>query len=170
MEYLIFLRLIHIVSAVFWAGAIMYFAWFIIPAAKALGPDGAKFMQQLSSTNKLPVIMFTAGTLTIVGGILLIERLSIGFQLNWFGTSHGIVISIGGALALIAYVIGLSVNLPTLKRMGAIGKVIAASDAPPNPEQMQELQRLRIKLFAATNIMAILLLGATISMSIARYF
>ena len=84
MEYLIFLRFLHIVSAVFWAGSIMYLAWFIIPAVKALGPDGGKFMQQLARTNKLPIVMLITGTLTNLGGILLIERLSGGFQGYWF--------------------------------------------------------------------------------------
>ncbi|MBK5284329.1 MAG: hypothetical protein JJE25_02915 [Bacteroidia bacterium] len=170
MEYLIFLRLIHIVSAIFWAGAIMYLAWFIIPAVKALGPDGGKFMQQLSRTNKLPIVMLITGGLTVLGGILLIEQLSGGFQPGWFGTTHGIIISTGGTLAIAAYVIGLSVNLPTVNRMGAIGKAVAESGAPPSPEQMQELQKLRNKLFAATNAMAGLVFIAAISMSIVRYF
>ena len=129
MEYLIFLRLIHIVCAVFWAGSIMYLAWFIIPTVKALGPDGGKFMQQLAQTNKLPLVMTIAGTLTVVGGLLLIERLSGGFELQWFGTAHGIVISIGGTFAIAAWVIGLSINKPAVDKMGAIGKVVAASGA-----------------------------------------
>src|SRR5215204_3757701 len=126
MEYLIFLRFIHIVSAIFWAGSIMLLAWFIGPTIKALGPDGGKFMQQLTRTNKYPVMMLIAGTLTNLGGILLIERLSGGFQSSWFGTPHGIIISMGGIFSLIAYTIGLTVNLPTLKRMTAMGAAIAA--------------------------------------------
>jgi hypothetical protein len=95
MEYLIFLRIIHIVCAIVWAGGVIYLALFIVPAVKALGPDGGKFMQQLSQTNKMPVIMTFTGALTVVGGILLIERLSGGFTPEWFGTPHGIVLSIG---------------------------------------------------------------------------
>ena len=94
MEYLIFLRFIHIVSAIFWAGSIMYLAWFVGPAVRALGPDGGKFMQQLTRTNKMPTAMAIAGLLTNIGGILLIERLSGGFQSYWFCTPHGIIISI----------------------------------------------------------------------------
>jgi uncharacterized membrane protein len=170
MEYLILLRLIHIVSAVFWAGAIMYLAWFIIPAVKALGPDGGKFMQQLSRTNKLPIVMLVAGAFTVVGGLLLINELSSGFQMQWFGTPHGIVISIGGTFAIIAYVLGLTINLPAVNRMAAIGKAAAASGAPPSAEQMQELQKLRNKMFATTNVMAGMVFIAAICMSIVRYF
>jgi hypothetical protein len=170
MEYLIFLRLIHIVCAIFWAGAIMYLAWFVGPAVKAMGPDGGKFMQQLSRTNKLPIVMLTAGGLTVLGGILLIERLSGGFEPTWFGTPHGIIISIGGTFAIIAYGIGLIVNLPTIKRIAVIGEAIAASGAPPVPQQLQEMQTLRNRIMKATNIMAGLVFLAAIAMSIVRYF
>jgi uncharacterized membrane protein len=170
MEYLILLRFLHIVSAIIWAGAIMYLAWFIIPAVKALGPDGGKFMQQLARTNKLPIVMLATGGFTVVGGILLLERISGGFQPEWFGTPHGIILSIGGTLAIIAFVMGLSINLPATKRMAAIGAAAAAAGAPPTPEQMQELQKLRNKLFSATNVMAGLVFLAAISMSIVRYF
>jgi len=170
MEYLIFLRLIHIVCAIVWGGGVIYLALFIVPAVKALGPDGGKFMQQLSRTNRMPLIMTLAGTLTVLGGILLIERLSGGFSAAWFGTPHGIVISTGGSLAIIAYLIGMFVNRPTVERIAAIGKAAADKGGPPSPEQMQELQKLRTRLFSAVNYTAWLVLGAAISMSIARYF
>jgi len=170
MEYLNILRLLHIVCAIFWGGALMYLALFIVPAVKALGPDGGKFMQQLSRTNKLPLVMSIAGTLTVLGGILLIERLSGGFEMSWFGTPHGIIISIGGTLAIIAYVIGLSVNKPAVDKMAAIGAAAGKAGGPPTPEQMQELQRLREKLFWGVNAMAYLVLGAAVAMSIVRYF
>jgi uncharacterized membrane protein len=170
MEYLIFLRFVHIVSAIFWAGSVMYLALFIVPAVKALGPDGGKFMQQLSHTNKMPLIMTLAGTLTVAAGILLTERISGGFTAEWFGTPHGIVISIGGTFAIIAYLIGLTVNRPAVARIAAIGQAAQAKGGPPSPEQMAELQKLRTKLFSAVNYTALLVLGAAIAMSIVRYF
>jgi uncharacterized membrane protein len=170
MEYLIFLRFIHIVSAIFWAGSIMLLAWYVGPAIKTLGPEGGKFMQQLTRTNKYPVVMLIAGTLTNLGGILLIERLSGGFQSAWFGTPHGIIISTGGLFSLTAFTIGLTINLPTLKKMNAIGAAVAASGAPPNAEQQQQLLAMRNKVFKMTNIMAGMVFLAAISMSIVRYF
>lgn len=170
MKYLIFLRLLHIVSAVFWAGATMYLAGFVAPAVRALGPEGGKFMQQLSKTNRLPLVMNLAGTFTVIGGLLLIYELSSGFQMEWFSSNYGLVLSIGGGLALIAYAIGFTVSLPTITKMNTIGKTIATSGTPPTPEQQQELQRLRNRLFAAVNYIAILLFLTVISMSIARYY
>ena len=145
----------------------MYLALFIIPTVKALGPEGGKFMQQLSITNRMPVVMTVAGTLTILGGILLFERVSGGFRAAYFGTPHGIVLSIGGTFALVAYSIGLFVNKPTVEKIAKIGQ---AAKGNFTPEQMQEMQSLRKKLFAAVNATAVLVLGASVFMSIARYF
>jgi uncharacterized membrane protein len=169
MGYLIFLRLIHIVSGIFWAGATFYLAGFVMPAVTALGPDGGKFMQQLGKTNRLPLVMNIAGSLTVIGGILLIWEMSNGFEYDWFTTGSGMVFTTGGVLALIAYSIGISVNLPTLMKMNAIGKAIATAGAPPSAEQMQEMQKLRNRLFMATRVVAFLLMLTVIGMSIARY-
>ena len=126
MTYLIILRLLHIVCGVFWAGATLYLAGFVIPAVKALGPDGGKFMQQLARTNKLPVVMNVTGTVTVVAGILLIARLSGTFQWEWFTSAHGMLLTIGGTLGLLAFLVGILVSLPTILKINTIGGAIAA--------------------------------------------
>ena len=168
MEYLILLRLIHIVCTVIWTGGMIYLAAFVIPAAKASGPDGAKFIQQLYGTNKLPVIMNGAAILSIASGIILMQKLLGGLQ-PVFNSTHGLIIFIGALLALAGFIVGLSVNLPNARRMNTIGKMLAASGTPPNEVQLEELQRLRSKSFAATNVIAILLLASLILMSIVKY-
>jgi hypothetical protein len=80
------------------------------------------------------------------------------------------VISTGATLAIIALTIGLTVNKPSIDKMAAIGKAAAESGTPPTPEQQQLLQKLRGKLFWGINVMAYLVFGAAIAMSIARYF
>lgn len=170
MEYLIILRLIHIVSVVIWTGGMIYLAVFVIPAAKSLGPDGSKFIQQLSGTNKLPIIMNVAAILSIVTGILLMRKLLGGIGPALFDSTHGTMIIVGGLLALAGFVIGISINMPAARRMSSIGKTIAASGAQPDMRQRQELQRLRGKSFAATNVIAILLFASLILMSIVKYY
>jgi uncharacterized membrane protein len=169
LTYLIILRLIHITCGIFWAGATIYLAVFVIPAVKASGAEGSKFMQQLSRTNRLPLVMMLAATLTVLAGILLIWKISGGLQSEWMGSKHGIVLSTGAALTIIAYLIGLTVNRPVVAKIAAMGKAIAAQGAPPSPEQMQQLGILRKRLFTATNIVALLLAFTVIIMSIIRY-
>jgi uncharacterized membrane protein len=169
MGYLIYLRLIHIVSAVIWTGGMIYFAFFVIPAAKSIGPDGFKFIQQLTITNKLPVIMNAAAILSILTGIILMKELLGGLSLSLMQSPHGAIIVVGGLLALIGFVLGFSINFPAAKRMNAIGKMIATPGSPPNAELLNELQQLRNKSLAATNIIALLLFASLILMSIVKY-
>ena len=170
MEYLIFLRLIHIVCAVIWAGSMIYFAVFMIPAAKILGPGGYKFIQQLSGTKKLPVTMVVTATLTIITGILLMLKLFGRFRTEWFSSTHMILLISGGILSLTGYIIGLIVNITVSRRMSAIGKSLARSGTGPAAEQSSELQILQKRSFAATTVIAILLFASLILMSIVKYY
>jgi hypothetical protein len=73
------------------------------------------------------------------------------------------------ATAIIAFIIGFTINRPAAGRMNRISTAIAKAGGPPTAEQMQELMALRKKLFTATNYIAILLVITVIAMSIFRY-
>lgn len=167
--YLVLLRLLHISTGAFWAGTAIYLAAFILPAAKALGPDGGKFMQQLSMTNKLPMVMMIMSTLNILSGILLIWYFSDGFSNDWMGSHMGIALSIGGTLAIISWVIGLTVTKPAVSRMAAIAMDAAAKKQPPTPEQMEQLNKARATMAKATTIIAWLIGITVVMMAVARY-
>ena len=170
MESLIVIRLIHIMCSVIWTGSMIYFAAFVIPTAKALGDDGFKFLNKLISTNKLPIIMNISAVLSIITGIILMKRLLGGLSVDVLRSSHGFILVLGGALALVSFAIGLSVNFPAARRMNAIGKMLSESDSQPDLGQINELQQLRNKSFAATNIIALLLFTSLILMSVVKYF
>jgi len=165
---ILFLRLLHITFGVFWAGSVFNLALFVAPAIKASGPEGGKFMLQLGKTS-YPVVVMMSAIITIVSGILLIGKLSNGFEPAWFRTSYARVLTAGSGLAFIGFIIGFTVNRPTAMRMNKIGDAVARTAAPASPEQMNELMRLRKRIFTATNYIAILLALAVISMSICRY-
>ena len=167
-SYLLILRLLHIVFGVFWAGSAIYFALFIIPALKASGPEGVKFMQQLGKTG-FPVVIMVSAMITIVAGILLIWKLSGGFQPIWFSTMYSKVLTTGGALALIAFIIGFTVNRPAADKINNISQAVAKQGSPPTSEQMQQLMSLRKRIFTGSNYIAALLIIAVIAMSIFRY-
>jgi hypothetical protein len=167
--YLIILRLLHICTGVFWAGATIYLAAFIAPAVRALGPDGGKFMQQLAKTNKLPAVMTIAATLNVLCGILLLWKLSAGFQSAWMSSTYGIVLSAGGGFAIIAYLEGLLVTRSVVTKINQLGKNIAQAGGVPSAEQSQQLMGFRKKIFRANNFTAFLLALAVILMSIVKY-
>jgi len=163
------LRLLHIGTGVFWAGAVIYLAAFIMPAVNALGPDGGKFMQQLSRTNKLPMWMMVLSTLNILTGFRLFWIMSHGFQGEWITSNMGMGYTIGGVLAFGAYMIGLMVSKPAVERMAKIGEAVEKAGGPPTPEQAQEIAKMRMKVNKGVKLVAWHLAGTVILMSIARY-
>jgi hypothetical protein len=44
---MIWLRLFHIVAGAFWVGAAVFGAFFVMPAARAAGPEGGRFAGNL---------------------------------------------------------------------------------------------------------------------------
>ncbi len=166
--YLLILRLLHISFGIFWAGAAIYLAFFVDPAVHALGADGTKFMQQLARTNKFPVVILFSALVTVVAGALLIWKLSGGLQPQWLSTRYGMVLTGGAVMAIIAFLIGFSVNRPAGMRVAKIGKAVAAAGGPPTAAQIQELQMLGKRISVAGRLIAFLLIFAVIGMSVFR--
>ena len=125
-------------------------------------------MQQLGKTG-YPIAVMIAAIITILAGVLIIAKLSSGFQAAWFTTIYAQILTTGGVLAIIAFIIGFTVNRPAAARINDIGDAIAKAGGPPTPEQMQELAALRKKLFTASNIIAVILGLVVLAMSIFRY-
>jgi uncharacterized membrane protein len=165
---ILILRLLHITFGVFWVGSILNFALFIVPAVKASGSEGTKFMQQFGKTS-YPIMIALSGVITIITGVLLIWKLSNGFESAWFQSSYAKVLTTGSVLAFIAFIIGFTVNRPVAMRLDKVGDAIARSGGVPTPEQLNELTALRKRIFTATNYIAILLTLTVISMAICRY-
>jgi hypothetical protein len=166
--YIIILRILHIGFGIFWAGSAIFFALFIMPALKVTGPDGMKFMQALGRSG-YPIAAMISALITIVAGFLLIWKLSGGFQPEWFHSWYARTLTIGATRALIAFIIGFTINRPAAARINKISAAIGAQGGAPTPEQVSELMALRKRIFTATNYIAILLAVAVIGMSIFRY-
>lgn len=162
------LRLVHIFSGVFWAGANLMMAGFINPSVKATAPDSGKFMQHLAQKSGFPRSAEIAGWLTVLAGLALYWIVSGGFQPAWITSRYGLALTMGGLLAIVGLVVGYTVQKPAAKRMGALGQEIQASGGPPSPEQVAELQAQQKKLAMGGLWTAILLALAVVGMAIAR--
>ena len=166
---LFILRLIHILAGVFWAGAAIFTAAFLIPTIRAVGPAGGPVMQHLAQVRKLPVFILSAGVLTVISGIGLYSISSGGFANSWMRSGAGVTFGIGGVLALVALSLGVMVVMPTTKRIGALAAAIGGSGGKPSPDQVAEMQRLQARMAKASALGSVLIVGATSAMAIARY-
>ena len=163
------LRILHILPAVFWVGGVLMFARFVFPAARALGPAAGPVMDQLTRVRRLPQALLGAGVFASLSGLVLYWHDSAGFQGPWMSSVTGMTFGTGGLLAIVALVIGMTVNSPTAKRLGALAASIQAQGAPPSPEQSAQMQQLQGRLGAAILIVTVLLMLATVAMATARY-
>ena len=166
---MIVLRVIHILSGVFWAGTAMCIAWFILPAQSALGQAGGAFMRELMFRKNLRPFLFGSMGLTILSGLAMYAHLSMITQGAWAKSWPGTVISIGAAAAIIAGGIGGGVVGRAGMKMMKLGEAIQASGGPPTDEQQREMQALQARTVSAFRIIAILLVIAVAAMASARY-
>jgi uncharacterized membrane protein len=164
----ILVRLVHIFAGVFWAGTSIALAGFITPTARALGPEGGKFVQRLVGPARLSVFMDLAALATTLSGLLLYWRDS-GFQLDWIATKPGLVFTLGGLAGIATFVLGLAVMKPTAARVKALGQALQTAGGPPSPSQMTEMRALQERLAMGGLWGAVLLAVAVFAMSTARF-
>jgi hypothetical protein len=162
------LRVVHIVCGVYWAGSLMFAATFLQPSVADVGPDGAKVMQAIVKRRFLDIMPIVA-FLTILSGLDLYRRVS-GFNAEWMTSRPGLSLTIGAVAAIVAFIIGVSVIRPTVKRMGSLAH--AAQQLPEGSErdaQLAQIQPLRRRSAMAGRWVATLLTVAVIGMAAAKY-
>jgi hypothetical protein len=167
--YLLILRLIHILSAVFWAGGVIHLAMFIMPSVNTSMPEGGKVMQRLIAGYHFPTYMATAGALTVLSGLMMYDNLSRHFSTEWIGSSHGLCLTIGALSAITAFLLGILINKPRADKMGRIGKEIMQAGGKPTEVQIAKMTALRMGITSLTKVMAVLVLVAVICMAAAKY-
>lgn len=166
------LRLIHILAGIFWVGATIVLAAFLLPAARAVGPTAGALMSQLMQGQRLQRWINISMTLAILAGFALygIDSRASG---GGFGRSAmGMTLGVGALLAIIAAGVGGAMAQPTGRKLGAIARRMNEAQrgggAPP-ADLAAEAEPLRRKMARAFTIMAWLLLLSATTMAIARY-
>jgi uncharacterized membrane protein len=163
------LRLIHIIGGVFWVGSAMFGTFLLMPSLRAAGPAAGPVMNQLGQVRKMPMVMMTSAIVTVVAGIWLLMIDSAGAPGVFMKSGPGRTFGIGAALAILGFVLGIVINMPAARRMGAIGAAAAKRGGPPTADEAAEMQRLQGRMSVASQIVTVLLLLATGAMAIARY-
>ena len=164
---MVWLRLLHIVAGVFWVGAAVFMAFFVLPTARAAGPEGGRFVARLG--RRMGPVLGVAMLLTVIPGFMMYGRLSAGFNRAWVTSRPGLALAAGAVAAILAIVIGVAVNAPAVAKIGALQKSVAAQGGSPNPAQTAQLAAWQARVERATQIVAVLLLFAVGAMAVARY-
>ena len=162
------LRLIHILAGIFWVGAMLLLAGFLLPTVRATGREGGKFMQHLMQQRRLPVYLAIAMLLTVLSGFTLYSRIVAATNGAWAGTPPGIAYGVGGLAAVLGAVVGMAMSGSAGRRLAAIGQS-AGQGGGPSAEQQAEMARLQGRMVTGSRIAAGFLLVASGAMAIARY-
>lgn len=162
-------RLIHVLAGVAWAGALVFITVILLPAIRGAGPAGGSVMDQVVRVRRLPIVLMTLAILTVFSGLSLwyLDFHALGDA--WAHSAQGRTFSLGGVLAILGMIVGMSVSTPTARKLSALTGSITANGGPPSPEQAAELGRLQNRLVAAAKIVMVLVLLAVACMGVARY-
>lgn len=160
---LIVMRLLHVISGVFWAGTMIFVAFFLFPSVRDAGPEGGKVVAELTRrrfTEIVPVIAL----ISILSGLWLYWRGSAGFLPMYMSSGTGMTYGTGGAAAILSLLIGMTVVRPSMKRAAQL-----AAAGKPDDVRMAQIQGLRARAGKGGQIVAVLLLIAVAAMAIGRY-
>jgi len=166
---LIVFRLLHILSGVFWAGAVFVATGFLLPTVRATGPAGAPFMRHLMGVQKFSVRVASAAITTVLSGLVLYfidTRLSAG---AFARSRSGQVFGLGGLSAILALIPGIAITSRAAAGLTALGDAVAAQKAPPTAEQSAEMGRLQGRMAMGAKWTMALVLIALLCMAVARY-
>ena len=166
---MIFVRVVHVGSAMVWFGGAIVGAIFLAPTAAALGEAGQPFMDHLMRRRRLGVLFPIVAALTVLAGAALYWRDSDGLQSTWVTSPTGLAFAIGGIAAIVSFALGFILVAPSVALQTAVGNELAASGGEPDAGQRARLERADRLMRLATRVDLPLLLLAGLTMATARY-
>ena len=161
-------RVLHVVLGVFWAGALVFNAAFLLPAVRDAGPEGAKVAAGLMRRHFLDIMPIVA-LVTVLSGLYLYWRVSGGFAAEYMGSAPGIVYGTGSVAALTALALGVGILRPSMLRAAALTQSLAGLAAQEAEQALTTAQALRARAGTVARAIAWLLGAAAVAMSLARY-
>ena len=166
---LIALRVVHVLSGIFWLGSGLFSAFFLMPTLGKLGPGAGPVMAELGR-RRLPTVLMASALLTIVSGARLLWLASGGLSGAYFATGVGRTFAGAGLLAVVAWLVAMLVARPAAMRAGARGAAAAAeTDASARGRLLAQLDGLRRRAALGNTVAVGLLVLAAAGMAVARY-
>lgn len=164
----IVLRLVHIVLGVFWVGTMIFNAFFLMPSMLEAGPDAMKVAAGLTKRRFLDVLPPVAG-LTLLSGIWLYWRASVGFQSAYMRSAAGMTYGTGAALAILAFILGVAIMRRSMLQAMALSQAAASAPPPERDAKLAQAGALRVRAAQMAKVVAVLLIAAVAAMAVGRY-
>jgi len=164
----IVLRFSHVFFGALWVGMMAFQVFFLMPALAEAGPDAGKVMGVLAR-KRIPIILPIFALITLISGMWLFQRMSGGNMGALMGTPMGKAFGLGGAAALIAFLIGIVVMRPAMLRSVKLQESLATTAPADRATISAELQKLRARGNVSGKVVTVLLLFALAAMAVARY-
>jgi uncharacterized membrane protein len=166
---LLALRLIHILSGIFWIGGGLYTFFFLGPALASTPAVMGQVMAALQK-RRIFTAQQIAAALVVLSGLRLLMIDSAGFSGSYFATGPGRTFAVAGAFAILAGIFNFGVARPTMERAVAVGAALAASADPSEKARLtQQLDRLRKRAATAGMLAVTSGILAASGMAVARY-
>ena len=164
----IVLRFAHVVFAALWVGMMAFQTFFLMPAIADVGPDGGKIMGALMK-RRIAIVLPVFALIAIISGMWLFQRMSGGNMGALMQTAMGKAFASGGAVALLAFLIGIIAVRPAMMRSAKLIESLPATPPAERAAVQAELQKLRERGTLLTKVVAWMLLFTLAAMAVARY-
>lgn len=161
------MRLLHVGLGVFWAGTLIFTAFFLFPAMRDAGPDGAKVGAELLRRNFVNIMPIVALITILSGGWLYLKNMSLGPD---YGQSRaGMTIGIGAVTAVLAFLLGIGIVRPSILKAARLSQAAASQSGAEQQGTLADAQALRARAGKAGMAVALLLVISVMTMAVARY-
>lgn len=163
---IIVLRLVHILSGVFWVGGSLFTTIFVTPASAANGEAGQKFFAYLIRNARLAPRLAAAAGLTVLSGAGLYWTDSAGLTSSWTHSGPGRGFGFGAILGIIGFVLSSQVNVLARR----IGSMASGVRDRPTQSQVLHLDAAQRRMNTASIARDVVLVLALACMATARYW
>jgi uncharacterized membrane protein len=165
--HLLVLRWIHIVAGSLWVGFAVFVTFLLVPAIEDAGPAAAAIMPALGRRGMITILPLLAIS-TSLTGLALYWRDAGGQLADFLKTPTGLMLGVSGGLALVAFVVGISITRPSMMRAGALLESLPNAPAEERAQRLATASQLRARGARAGRYASVLLLLAATGMAIAR--
>ena len=165
---LLFFRLVHVLGGIFWLGAGVFSAVYLMPSLAAARVKNGPLFAELERRGYFVVLPVMA-VLTMLSGVRLLAVTSGGFRAEYLGSAQGLAYAIGGVASVLAFLVAMFVGRPSNQRAGQLQGTLATLPSEHQAVARTEIAALRRRGTVATAVAILALVVSAGLMAIARY-